>query len=82
MKTPKGFELENSNSNDYVLKVYRNVYEQCQEIRVWYRRLKNKLIKELKFRLSKIDKCIFYCGKTIYMLYTDDSILAGPCKMK
>ena len=34
--------------------------------------------KELNFTQSKIDECIFYRGRTVYMLYTDDSILAGP----
>ena len=32
------------------------------------------------FTRSKIDKCIFYRGKTVYLLYTDDSILAGRDK--
>ena len=30
------------------------------------------------FKQSKHDECLFYKGKTIYLLYTDDSILAGP----
>jgi hypothetical protein len=25
-----------------------------------------------------MDKCVFYKGRTMYALYTDDSILAGP----
>ena len=25
-----------------------------------------------------MDECVFYRGKTVYILYTDDSILAGP----
>ena len=29
---------------------------------------------------SLIDECIFYRGKTVYLLYKDDSILAGPDK--
>ena len=33
---------------------------------------------ELKFTQSKIDECIFYTGKTKYVLYADDSILADP----
>ena len=32
------------------------------------------------FTRSKIDECIFYRGKTVYLLYKDDSILAGPDK--
>jgi hypothetical protein len=30
------------------------------------------------FVQSKYDECVFYYGKAIYVLYTDDSILAGP----
>ena len=82
MSIPKGFEIEKhpNDNNEYVLKVHRNVYGQCQASRVWYKYLRNKLINELKFKQSNIDECIFYRGSTIYMLYTDDSILAGPCK--
>jgi hypothetical protein len=40
--------------------------------------LTRKLIDELGFTQSKIDECVFYRGKTMYALYTDDSILAGP----
>ena len=25
-----------------------------------------------------MDECVFYRGKTVYILYTDDYILAGP----
>ena len=32
------------------------------------------------FTRSKIDECIFYRGKTVYLLYTDDTILALPDK--
>ena len=37
-----------------------------------------KLVNELGFKQSKVDKCVFYRGQTVYVLYTDDSILAGP----
>jgi hypothetical protein len=42
--------------------------------------LTNKLIKELGFKQSKVDECVYYRGKTLYVLYTDDSLLAGPDK--
>ena len=80
MKIPKGFEIEDDDGTEYILKVNRNVYGQCQASRVWYQYLRKKLVNELKFKQSKIDECIFYRGRTVYMLYTDDSILAGPCK--
>ena len=30
------------------------------------------------FELSQVDECVLYRWKTIYVLYTYDSILAGP----
>jgi Reverse transcriptase (RNA-dependent DNA polymerase) len=42
--------------------------------------LTNKLTKELGFKQSKVDECVYYRGKTLYVLYTDDSLLAGPDK--
>ena len=37
-----------------------------------------ELIDELGFKQSSVDECVFYRGKTLYVLYTDDSLLAGP----
>ena len=36
------------------------------------------MVNDLHFKQSKVDECVFYRGKTIYVLYTDDSILASP----
>jgi hypothetical protein len=80
MKIPKGFELDQGDPNDYVLQLHKNVYGQKQAGRVWNKYLVNKLVKELKFVQSKTDECVFYRGSTMYVLYTDDSILAGPDK--
>ncbi len=45
-------------------------------------RVRNKhLIERLKkvgFVASQIDESLFYKGQSVYVLYTDDSILAGP----
>jgi hypothetical protein len=35
-------------------------------------------LKSIGFKQSQIDECVFYQGKCIYVLYTDDLILAGP----
>lgn len=37
---------------------------------------------ELGFKQSNIDECVFFKEDMIYVLYTDDSILAGPDKRK
>ena len=30
------------------------------------------------FKKSKVDECVFYQGKTIYILYSDNYIMEGP----
>ena len=30
------------------------------------------------FEQSQTDECVFYCGTTIFMVYTEDGILCGP----
>jgi hypothetical protein len=75
---PKGFDMDGGDTKNFVLKVHRNIYGQKQAGRVWNKYLTNKLIKEVGFVQSDVDECVFYRGKTMYALYTDDSILAGP----
>mgnify|MGYP006144094731 FL=1 len=76
MKIPKGIRVDSD--VEYVLKVEKNLYGQKQAGRVWNQHLVQKLIQNVGFRQSEVDKCLFYKGKTMYVLYTDDSILAGP----
>ena len=60
------------------MKLHKNVYGQKQEGSVWYNYLTQKLLEELGFERSQVDECVFYRKKTVYILFTDDSILAGP----
>jgi hypothetical protein len=61
MKIPAGMELEcDSDPKDYVLKLHRNIYGQKQAGRVWNQYLVSKLVKELDFKQSKVDECVFY----------------------
>ena len=78
MKIPRVFEIENGNLDDYILELHRNVYGQKQAGRVWNKYLSDILIKRVGFVQSKVDECVFYRGNVMYVLYTDDSILAGP----
>ena len=78
LKIPQGFEVESGTPDDYVLKLHKNVYGGKASGRIWNKYLVKKLINELGFQQSKVDECVFYKGKTLYVLYTDDSILAGP----
>ena len=43
----------------------------------------SKLTSEtIRYTQSTINKCVFYKGKSVYVLYTNDSILVGPDESK
>lgn len=80
MEIPKGFTLDGvEDPSEYVLQVNRNIYGGKDAGRTWYIHLKEKLEK-LGFVKSSYDDCLFFKGNMVYVLYTDDSILAGPDK--
>ena len=77
MQIPKGFEVQCDVDQKYVLKLKKNLFGQKQAGRVWNEHLVGKL-KSIGFVQSDIDECLFYKGTAVFVLYTDDSILAGP----
>jgi hypothetical protein len=77
MKVPKGFRFDTDNPDDFVLKIKKNYYGQKQAGRVWNRHLTQRLL-DAGFTQSEQDECLFYHGKAVYILYTDDSLLTGP----
>ena len=80
MKIPKGIQIEGvDDPNEWVLELHRNVYGGKSAGRQWYLYLKSKL-ESIGFERSDFDECVFYKGQCMYVLYTDDSILAGPDK--
>jgi hypothetical protein len=77
--TVNGKTITEPDSKDHVLKLEKNLYGQKQAGRVWYLHLRKNLL-ELGFQPSQHDECIFYYGKTTFIVYTDDTILMGPNK--
>ena len=77
MNIPKGCQLPGYNPKDWVFNVTRNIYGGKDSGRVWYLHLRSKL-ESIGFKKSDHDDCVFYKGKAMYVLYTDDSILVGP----
>ena len=69
--------INHDKSKDYVLKLKRNLFGQKQAGRVWNKHLV-KALEQVGFVTSNVDECLFYKGKVIFVLYTDDSILTGP----
>ena len=80
IKIPPGITLQEGRREDHVLQLHRNVYGQKQAGRVWYQYLRDKLVHDVGFTQSTIDPCLFYRGRSMYVVYTDDSILTGPDK--
>ena len=81
MEFPRGFEFPGGvDRKDVVLKLHCNLYGQKQAGRVWYEYLRKQLVTKAGFLQSKHDECLFYCGKVMYALYIDDSILGVPTR--
>jgi hypothetical protein len=78
MQIPSGFRIDDGETRDFVLKIHRNIYGQKQAGRVWNKYLTDILVNKVGFHQSEVDDCVFYRGNVMYVLYTDDSILAGP----
>ena len=78
MEAPNGFKFKDGfNKDTHCLKLLQNLYGTKQGAKVWYEHLRDGLIK-LGYKQSKIDKCVFYNGRAVFMVYTDDGIFVGP----
>ena len=77
IKLPAGIQIVGGNNKHFCLKMYRNIYGQRQADRVCNKYLNRILVEELNFQQSDIDECVYFRGEVIYLLYTDDSILAS-----
>ena len=76
MEIPKGFQVEGDRKR-HTLKLIKNLYGQKQAGRVWNQHL-TKCLQNLGFKQSKVDECIFYYKRSIFIVFTDDTILLGP----
>jgi hypothetical protein len=79
MKIPAGVKVVDGRNEDYAVRIKKNLYGQKQAGRIWYLHLRANLI-AIGFTPSEVDECLFYRGQCVYVLYTDDSILAGPAE--
>jgi len=79
LEIPKGIEIEGVDPKTHVFEAVKNLYGGKDAGRQWNTYLTDKL-KKIGFKQSKYDQCLFFKGQVIYVLYTDDSILAGPNK--
>jgi hypothetical protein len=77
MELPTGIHTKHGNPRDHVLKLLTNIYGQKQAGHVWNSYLITKL-REINFKQSLIDNCIFYQDNIIFIIYVDDGIFLGP----
>ena len=73
MKLPKGVKTIHGNSNTHVLKVKKNIYGGKNASKIWYEHLKGAL-KNIGFKQSQADGCVFYCKDVIFMFYVDNGL--------
>lgn len=90
MQVPEKFEVKqgklvfNKNAKppskqDVVEKLIQNVYGLVDASYTWHLHLKKGLL-ELNFKQSKIDPCLFYKDKMMFLLHVDDAICLSPRK--
>ena len=76
MEIPRGFEHEGSRKT-HALKLIKNIYGTRQAGRVWNQHIHQGLI-ERGYVQSTVDHSLYYRGQTVFLLYVDDGIFAGP----
>ena len=76
MDIPQGFHHHHSRKS-HVLRLKKNLYGQKQAGRVWNQHL-HKGLTQLGFVQSKIDECVYYRDKVIFLCYVDDSLIFSP----
>jgi hypothetical protein len=77
MHFPRGVVFPGFHRSTHCLKLKKNLYGQKQAGRVWNQHLVHGLVDTLKFNQSKVDKCVFYRGTTVLLIYVDDGIICG-----
>ena len=79
MNTPK--EIIVQRHRERLIKTKKNIYGQGQSGRVSNKLLAGKQTSSLVgFRKCKVEECVFYNRKSIYLLYTDNYIMEGTDK--
>jgi Reverse transcriptase (RNA-dependent DNA polymerase) len=77
MELPQGINFPGLDRKQHCLEILKNVYGGKDAGITWYLYFKDGL-EQLGFEQSKQDECVFYRGKTIFLVYTDDAIILAP----
>jgi hypothetical protein len=77
MELPTGTHTKHGNHKDHILKLLASIYGQKHDGHVWNSYLVTKL-REINFKQSLIDDCIFYWYNVIFIVYVDNEIFLEP----
>jgi hypothetical protein len=77
MGLPRGMTVPGGGDpNDWVLHLKKNIYGRRESGLIWFKAV-TKALRNIGFKQSKFDECVFYRGNVMYVLYCDDSIITG-----
>ena len=76
MHLPQGFRHDGMSRKTHALKLVHNVYGQKQEGPIWNKYM-DQGMKEIGFKLSTFDPCLYYRGSIVFLVYIDDCIIFG-----
>ena len=77
MRLPQGYKCEGMSRKTHALKLVCNVYGQKQASRVWNKYM-DQGMKEIGFKPSAFDPCLYYRGAIIFLVYIDNCIIFSP----
>ena len=77
MCLPQGYQRRGMSRKTHALKLIRNVYGQKQASRVW-NKFMDKGMRDIGFKPSAFDPCLYYRGSVLFLVYIDDCIVFGP----
>lgn len=78
MNIPRSFKCKGkTDKKSHVLKLLKNLYGDKASRRNWNQHFYKNLIK-LGWKQSEVDDCVYYKNQTIFFVYVDNRIFAGP----
>jgi len=77
MRFPRGIHIPGMDNNSHALKLLRNLYGGKAASRIWVRYLSTGL-RNIGFKPSMVDECVWYRGDIIFTFYVDDGIIWCP----
>ena len=81
MSIPQGFNVDEGNRKDYVLKLIKSLYGLKDASRRWFTLLSESMMKKGRdFKQSAIDLCVFFKEDIIVLVYVDDCMIIGRDK--